>query len=84
MENVHSGAAEGRRKCSGYGERHVSLYIYVILYTSKSRPVLAGVAYGAEPPVAYLCIVVCVVGLIALHTRLKAACVARKRSLKSY
>jgi hypothetical protein len=42
--------ADGLRKCSGHDEHHVTLYTYVTLYISKSRPALAGVVDRAPPP----------------------------------
>jgi hypothetical protein len=44
------GVADGLRKCSGHDEHHVTLYTYVTLYISKSRPAMAGVADRAPPP----------------------------------
>jgi hypothetical protein len=42
--------ADGLRKCSGHDEHHVTLYTYVTLYISKSRPALAGVVDRAPLP----------------------------------
>jgi hypothetical protein len=42
--------ADDLRKCSGHDEHHVTLYTYVTLYISKSRPAMAGVADRAPPP----------------------------------
>jgi hypothetical protein len=44
--------ADGLRKCSGHDEHHVTLYTYVTLNVSKSRPALAGVVDRAPPPMA--------------------------------
>jgi hypothetical protein len=49
VQPMSPGKADGLRKCSGHDEHHVTLYTYVTLYISKSRPALAGVVDRAPP-----------------------------------